>query len=231
MAKKKRVVITGVGVVSPYGVGNKVFWDGIKNGRSAISKVTQFDMSGSRSKTGGEVKGFDIKKSLKMKGLRHLARSAEFALVASKLALDDGKIAYPLNNRASEKCGVVIGTVHGTMKSVLSYHTEILLNGPRGINPFAFPNISPNSIPGHISIQFNIKGFNACVSSFAATGLDSLDYAANMIKEYDYKMGLAGSSESLFQDMFASFQKIRRLAGSAPGTKEISCPYDSRRNG
>ncbi|MFH1836684.1 MAG: beta-ketoacyl-[acyl-carrier-protein] synthase family protein [Candidatus Omnitrophota bacterium] len=231
MAKKKRVVITGVGVVSPYGVGNKVFWDGIKNGKSGLSNITQFDVSGFRSKKGGEVRGFDIKKHLKMKGLRHLVKSAEFAIVASKLALADGKISVPLKRGISESCGVVLGTLNGTMKSILSLHEEILLHGPRGINPFAFPNISPNAIPSHISIQFNIKGFNACIISDAATGMDALSYTANMIKEHGYKLGLAGSSDSLSEEMFAGSYLLRVLAGSILGKREISCPYDSRRNG
>ncbi|MDP8258494.1 MAG: beta-ketoacyl-[acyl-carrier-protein] synthase family protein [Candidatus Aadella gelida] len=231
MKKKIRVVISGVGIVSPFGVGNKVFWNGIKSGKSSMSRTLKFSSLMKKKMKTGEVKDFDIKDHLQLKGLRHLSKSTEFALVASKLALDDGKVAYPLNKRASESCGVALGTVNGTLKDILSLHHEILVEGPRGINPFAFPNISPNSVPSHVSMKFNITGFNACVISEASTGMDAVFYAANMIKEHGYKMGLSGASESLCQEIFDSGYALRTLAGTLPGTKEISCPYDARRNG
>lgn len=228
---KRRVVITGIGIVAPCGLGKRKFWDLLKKGKSAIKPITGFDTKGLRCKVAGEVKNFDIKRLLDVKGLRALTRSTEFALVASKLALDDAKLSYPVKGSAADSCGVSLGTSTGSTHSVMEFHKEVLTEGPRFVDPLFFSNATPNAIASQISIKFNIKGFNTTISSSCSTGLNAIYYASSMIKDYGYKVGLAGSVEELSWEEFVGLIKVKCLTSSKSVKNQISRPYDKTRDG
>jgi 3-oxoacyl-[acyl-carrier-protein] synthase II len=232
MRKEKRIVITGIGTVSPCGMGKEKFWNCLKNGRSAIKPIAGFDTNGIRCKQGGEIRRFSVKHLLGAKGLRELSRSTQFALAGAKFAFDDAKLKFPVPEKTTDSCGVVLGVATGSTPSLMELDREIVVKGPRFISPLALPNGGPNATASQISITFNIKGFNATVASSFASGLDAIFYACNMIRNYGYKVVLTGGVEELGREVIAALIKAKCLAGSkSRGDKEISCPYDRRRNG
>ncbi len=232
MRRKKRVVITGVGIVSPAGIGKKKFRDVLKKGKSVIKPITLFNTSKMPCKVAGELTSFNARNLLGKKGLRNLNRTTKFALVASKLALDDATLPSPVPDEATDLYGVSFGSAAGNIDDAVDFDLQTLIEGPRSVNPADFPNTSSNIIASYISIRFNIKGFNTTISTSFSSGLDAIFYASNMIKDYGYKVVLAGGAEQLSFNVFTGFTKLGCLSPSkSRKDKEINCPYDKRRNG
>ena len=227
----RRVVITGLGVLASNGIGKDAFWKALKEGKSGIKPITLFDTSTTMAKTAGEISNFNAREYLGEKGLRTFDRTTKLVLSASKLALDDAGLEHPLNEEMSLRTGVSLGSTLGSVWSISEFDKEGLRNGPRSVNPALFPNTVINAPASQISIRFNIKGFNATISTGFASSLDAIDYAANFIKSYDYDVVLAGGVEELCLQTFLGFHKIGHLAGSREGKTEVSCPFDKRRNG
>ena len=229
--KKKRIVITGIGVLASTGIGKDAFWDGLKEGRSGMKPVTLFDTTSVRSKMAGEISNFDPKSILGPKGLRNLDRTTLLVLCASKFALEDAKLQHPVPEEETDYFGVSLGSTMGSVWSISEFDKESLRGGPRAVNPALFPNTVINSPASHISIKFNIQGFNSTISTGFCSSLDAIYYALNMMNLYEYKVVLAGGVEELCEQTYKGFHKIGHLAGSRPGKKEVNCPFDKRRNG
>jgi len=228
----REIVITGIGIVSPNAIGKDNFNLALQRGVSGIKDISLFDTSNLNCKTGGEVTDFDAEKLLGKKGLRNLNRSTKLALSASKLALIDAGIEYPVNEDMSNFFGVSLGTATGSMQSIIDFDRDILRNGPSFTNPALFPNTVLNASASHISIKFNIKGFNSTITSSLCSGMDAIFYAMSMLKNYNYNIALAGAADEMCLEAFLGFYKSGFLSGSRPGSKEfISAPYDKRRNG
>jgi 3-oxoacyl-[acyl-carrier-protein] synthase II len=227
----KRVVITGIGVLASNGIGKTAFWDALKNGRSGIKPVTLFDTGNLRSKLAGEISDFKPEEILGQKGLRNFDRSTKLVMCASQLALDDANIEYPIPEDKTDEFGVSLGSTLGSVWSISEFDKESLREGPRAVNPALFPNTVINSPASHLSIRFNIQGFNSTISTGFCSSLDAVYYAMNMITMYDYKVVLAGGVEELCEQTYKGFHKIGHLAGSRPGKEEVDCPFDKRRNG
>lgn len=228
---KKRIVITGIGVLAPNGIGKDAFWTALKEGRSGIGPVSLFDTTGMRTKLAGEIKDFSPETILGPKGLRNMDRSTKLALCASKLALDDAGIKYPLSEDETDDFGVALGSTMGSVWSISEFDKEALREGPRSVNPALFPNTVINSPASHISIQFNIQGFNSTVSTGFCSSLDAIYYAITLMSLYNYGTVLAGGVEELCEQTYKGFYKVGHLAGSRVGKEEINCPFDKRRNG
>ncbi|MDD5495521.1 MAG: beta-ketoacyl-[acyl-carrier-protein] synthase family protein [Candidatus Omnitrophica bacterium] len=227
----KRIVITGIGVLASNGIGKKAFWDALKKGRSGIKPVTLFDTGNLRAKTAGEISDFKPEDILGPKGLRNLDRSTKLVLSASKLALDDAGIKYPLSEDETDLFGVSLGSTMGSVWSISEFDKEALREGPRSVNPALFPNTVINSPASHVSINFNIQGFNATISTGFCSSVDAIYYAMNMLELYEYEVVLTGGVEELCEQTYKGFHKIGHLAGSRDGKQEINCPFDKRRNG
>ncbi|MFH1877556.1 MAG: beta-ketoacyl-[acyl-carrier-protein] synthase family protein [Candidatus Omnitrophota bacterium] len=227
----KRIVITGIGVLSSTGIGKNAFWDSLKNGISGIKPVTLFDTSNLRSKLAGEITDFDPEAILGKKGLRNLDRTTLLGLCAAKLALADAGIEDPVSEGETDYVGVSLGSTMGSVRSISEFDKVILTEGPRAVNPALFPNTVINSPASQISIRFNIKGFNATISSGFCSSIDALFYAMTMINLNGYHTVLAGGVEELSEQTYKGFNKVRHLAGSREGKDEINCPFDRRRNG
>ena len=228
---KKRIVITGMGVLASNGIGKKEFWKALKEGKSGIKPVTLFDISTLRTKLAGEISNFDPKAILGPKGLRNLDRTTLLALCASKFALDDAKLPCPVSEEDTDIYGVSLGSTMGSVRSISEFDKEALREGPRAVNPALFANTVINSPASHISIKFNIQGFNSTISTGFCSSLDAIYYATNMINLHGYKVILTGGVEELCEQTYKGFHKIGHLAGSRPGKEEINCPFDKRRNG
>jgi len=228
----KKVVITGIGVISPNSIGKDNFKEALMGGVSGIKDITLFDTSKLRCKTAGEIRDFNPEEFLGPKGLRNLNRSTTLTLAATKLAFDDARLNHPVDEKHASDYGVSIGTASGSLRSIMDFDREVLLEGPTSPNPALFPNTVVNVAASYVSILFNIKGFNTTIASGLCSGMDAIFYGMNMIKNYDYKVVIAGGVDELCLETFLEFYKLGILSGSNAGSREfISCPYDKRRNG
>lgn len=226
---KERIVITGIGVVSPIGIGKEAFWQGLKEGRSGIKPVTLFDTSTTRSKLAGEITDFKPEEILGPKGLRNLDRTTLLALCAAKLALDDAN--FQVTEENTDDVGVVLGSTMGSVWSISEFDKEFIRGGLRAVNPGLFPNTVINAPASQISIWFKIKGFNSTLSSGFTSSLDALEYARNFLLIGRAKAVLVGGVEELCEQMFKGCYKLGFLAGSQIDQKELCAPFDARRNG
>ncbi len=227
----RRIVITGIGVLASNGTGKDEFWNALGEGRSGVKPVTLFDTTSTRSKLAGEISGFDAEVILGKKGLRTLDRSTKLVNSAAKLALDDAGLKYPIPEEETSGYGVALGSTMGSVWSISEFDKVALRDGPRAVNPALFPNTVMNSPASQISIRFNIKGFNATISTGFTSSVDAINYAYDLMRFYDYKVVLAGGVEELCEQTFKGFHKIGHLAGSRESKPEINCPFDKRRNG
>ena len=226
---ESRVVITGIGVLSPFGMGKKLFWDALAAGRSGIKPVTLFDTSAMRSKTAGEISDFKAEDILGPKGLRNLDRTTLLALCAAKLCLDDADFQITEGN--ANRVGVVLGTTMGSVWSISEFDKEGLRNGPRAVNPAAFPNTVMNAPASQISIRFGIKGFNTTISSGFTSSLDALMYAETFLTLGRADAVLVGGVEELCEQTFKGLYKLGFLSGSKGRGSERCTPFDRMRNG
>jgi len=223
----KRVVITGIGVIAANAVGREAFSKAIFDGASGIKPISLFNTAGFKVKTAGEVADFKPQDFLGDKGLRTLDRSTKLAASATKLAIDDSSVE--ISDENSRAFGVSMGSTFGSISSVSNFDREALTEGPRYVNPGLFPNTVINSPASQVSIKFNIKGFNATISSAFCAGLDAIGYAADQIRLGRAKTVFAGGVEELCEQLFLGFYKTDCLAGlNGP---EICAPFDKRRNG
>lgn len=226
---KKKIVITGVGVIASNGIGKEAFWRSLKDGVSGIKEVSLFDTSSMKSKLAGEIYDFDAKAHLGCKGLRLLDRSTKLVNVAAKLALEDARFTVTEDN--ADDVGVVLGTTLGSVCSISEFDKQALTEGPRSVNPALFPNTVINSPASQISIRFGIKGFNTTIATGFTSSLDALKYASDFIQWDRAKAVLVGGVEELCLQTYLGFHLLNFLAGSKNGGLEISCPFDRRRNG
>lgn len=223
----RSVVITGIGVLSPIGIGKEAFWEGLKKGRAGFKTISIFDTSNFNVHIAGEIE-FDPVEFLGKKGIRDLDRSTRLINSASKLAIDGSRLEITEEN--THYTGVSIGTTFGSLHSIFQFDREGLLEGPRFVNPSHFPNTVINSPASQISIRFKIKGFNTTISTGFCSGLDAVYYASDFIKLKRADIILAGGVEELCEETFLGFYKLGYLSGN-DGSDPICCPFDMRRNG
>lgn len=225
---KKRVVISGVGVISPTGIGKEQFWQNLFDGKSGIKSITLFDASGLKVKVGGEITEFEPAQFFDTKILRTLDRATTLLAASTKIALQDAKLEINSNN--CEQIGVSVGTTFGSLSSISEFDKTLIRDNPRYVNPSLFPNTVINSPASHLPILFHIKGFNTTVSSAMCASLDALDYAVDFIRLGRAKIVVCGAVEEFCQQTFLGFYKLKCLSGMKHG-KALSCPFDQRREG
>jgi len=228
---KRRIVITGIGVVAPNGIGKEEFWENLANGVSGIKNISLFDTDKYASKRAGEISDFNPAQYLGRKGLRTLDRSTLLLAVATKLAMEDGQIEIDEIN--TYDTGIVTGTSMGSVKSISEFDKTSLVEGPSNVNPALFPNTVINSPSSHVSILFDIRGLNVTISSGFCSALDALIYAYDSIKLNKVNRIFSGSVEELCHQTFLGFYKAGCLSAENSGStcNEESMPFDKRRNG
>ncbi|MCP4649059.1 MAG: beta-ketoacyl-[acyl-carrier-protein] synthase family protein [PVC group bacterium] len=225
--EKKRVVITGIGVIAPNGMGKDAFWQALKKGKSGIKEPTLIDVTYFKNKLAGECSDFDAETFLGKKGLRNLDRSTKLVCSAAKMALEDA--SFEMTDDNSDDVGVVTATTLSISADIAKFSKEIADEGFKFTNPALFPPTTMNFPSSQISIRNKIKGFNTTVASGYTAGLDALKYAVNFISLGRTKAVLVAGVESLVFSNYVGFSKVGFLAG-AKGP-ELSCPFDSRHNG
>ena len=230
-SKARRVVITGMGPITPIGTGVAGFWDGLMRGRSGVRRVEdRLDLDGIDAKIGAPVDGFDPLEYMDKRRVRHLDRGAQFALAAAKLALADASLdpatVDPLRG------GVVAGTGIGGLQTMEENLLEMVSRGPRRVSPFFIPRLMPNAIAGEISIEFGFKGVNFGVVSACASGAHAIATAAQLVATGAVDYALAGGAEAVMVRIaYAGFVKIGALSTRNDQPERASRPFDKDRDG
>ncbi len=224
---KADAVITGLGVVSPIGIGKDDFFKALQEGRDGLKEARFLDEPDIKSSKAYTVDNFAPQEYLGPRGLRNLDRTTLLLLVASKLAMDDAGVEVSETN--TDSIGVVTGTTLGSVWSITEFDREILTEGIDFANPALFPNTVINAPSSYVSIKFNIQGFNTTISTGFPSFLDALRYALDFLEMGRARVILVGCVESLSWQIFLGFYKLGYLAGIRG--EEICCPFDRRRNG
>jgi 3-oxoacyl-[acyl-carrier-protein] synthase II len=226
----RRVVVTGLGAVTP--VGNTVAdtWSNLLAGCSGIDRLTLFDPSNFSVQIGGEVKNFLPETLIPSKELRHMDRSAKFALVASKEAVADAQL--DMERECAERVGIVFGTAAGGVERVLTQQQILLERGPDRVSPMFLPHFLPDSASGLVAIALGAEGPNMAVASACATGSHAVGEGYKTIVRDDADVVVAGGTEaSILPVIFAGFINMRALSGRNDDPRRASRPFDSERDG
>ena len=228
MKKEKGIVITGIGVLSPIGIGKDHYGEALLQGKTGFREISLFDTAPFRVRIAGEIADFDPVSILGKKGLRTLDRSTRLISSAAVLALEDSQLRITENNTHS--IGVSVGTTFGSLHSISQFDRVGLIEGPRSVNPSHFPNTVINSPASQVSIRCRIKGFNTTVSTGFCSSLDAVSYAADFITLKRADVVLAGGVEELCEETFLGFHSLGCLSGM-DGSEPVSRPFDAGRNG
>lgn len=225
---KKRVVITGLGVVSPLGCGKEVFWDNLIAGKSGIAPMASLDLLPYKCKLGGEVRDLKPEMYLGSKGLKYLNKGTRFLGSAAKMAIDDAKL--PTDGTLSEKMGIVIGSSLGNFSETTDYFYEIIRNNPSELSPMLSYDVALNSSINYVSVIFKIKGLARTLSAGFTSSTDAIRDAFKMIQRDMVKVTVAGGVEQISIDLYLIFY-LRGLLSGLDGAREASLPLDKERNG
>jgi 3-oxoacyl-[acyl-carrier-protein] synthase II len=225
----KRVVITGLGVIAPNGIGKKAFWDALRKGTSGIKPVTLFETGTYKVKIAGEATDFDpTQYFFSKRELINLDRATALLLISTKEALQDALLT--ISDETTHDVGVSVGTTFGSLQSLSDFDKESVVKGPQLVNPSKFPNTVANLPASQISIFYKIKGFNATLSTGMCAGVDAIDYACKHIRMYGKKAVVTSSVEEMCEQTFLGLHSLGCLAG-LNGSETVSCPFDRRRSG
>src|SRR5919199_805318 len=228
--RQRRVVVTGLGAVTPVGNSAAETWSNLVAGCSGIDTVTLFDPSNFDVKIGGEVKNFLPEAHIASKELRHMDRSARFALVASKEAAQDA--ALNMETECAERVGIILGTAAGGVERLLTQQQILLERGPDRVSPMFLPHFLPDSASGVVAIWLGAEGPNMSVSTACATGSHAIGEAFKTILRDDADVMLAGGTEaSILPVIFAGFINMRALSSRNDQPTKASRPFDAGRDG
>ncbi len=227
---RRRVVITGLGIVSPVGIGVAENWENIVAGKSGITRITRFDPSRLSSQIAGEVKGFDPGQYLSAKEIRRMDRFIHLGLAASIEAIKDSGIEVtPLN---AERIGVNIGSGIGGLPMIEDSHSELLKGGPRKISPFFIPGTIINMISGNLSILYGLKGPNLAIVTACTTATHCVGDSARLIEYGDADIMIAGGAESTVTELtIGGFSAAKALSKRNDDPATASRPWDVGRDG
>ncbi|MDZ4383823.1 MAG: beta-ketoacyl-[acyl-carrier-protein] synthase family protein, partial [Thermodesulfovibrionia bacterium] len=224
---KKRLVITGLGVIAPNGIGKEQFWTALKEGRSGIKPIKRFDTSGFKCKLAGEINNFRPTDFLGFKGLKNLDRTTRLLCSAAKLAIEDARLN--INYKNTDDFGVCTGTTLSSLWNFAEFEKGAIKDGPLFTDASLFPGMVINAASSQVSIRFNIQGFNTTVSTGYSSSIDALKYAVDFIRLGRVRAVLVGAVESFALVNFIGFYRLGFFAGIKG--EELSCPFDRRRNG
>ncbi len=227
---KNRVVITGVGAVSPLGVSAEALWDGLLAGRSGVGPITLFDTDGYPVTFAGQVDDFDPSPWVDGKEIKKLDRFLQFAIAATDMALEDS--GFEVTDSNADDVGVYIGSGVGGLNTVCDAVMILEDRGPRRVSPFVIPKILINMASGHVSIRTGARGPNFSHVSACATGNHSIGEGARLIQYGDAKVVIAGGAEaSVVPLSVAGFAKMRALSTRNDDPTAASRPFDAGRDG
>jgi len=223
-----RVVITGVGAVSPLGLNIPSMWEALVNGRSGVDYITLFDPEFFETKIAAEVKGFNAADYLDHKKARHMDRYAHFAVVASLEAVEQARLSFD----NAEEIGVIIGSGIGGLGTLSAQFGVLAERGPRKVSPFLIPMMITDAASGQVSILLGAKGVNFCATSACSSGADAIGEACEVIKRGDAQVMLAGGAEAAITPIgIAGFNAAGALSTQNDEPQKASRPFDAQRDG
>ncbi|MGA2404048.1 MAG: beta-ketoacyl-ACP synthase II, partial [Syntrophobacteraceae bacterium] len=227
---RRRVVVTGIGLVSPVGIGIEENWSNLIAGKSGIGPITRFDSSAFATHIAGEVKNFHPEQFISKKELRKMDPFLQFALVAAHYAMEDAKLK--IEPEISSRVGVVMGCGLGGLLTIEESHKQILETGPKKVSPFFIPMIISNMAPGLISIYHGAKGPNLSLQTACAAGTHAIGQAYHLIRDGFCDAMITGGVESTVTTLaVAGFNAMRALSTRNGDPERASRPFDKERDG
>ncbi len=227
---KARVVITGLGMVTPLGTGVEKSWRGLIAGQSGIGEIDAFDASQYACRIAGQVKDFEPADFIPAKEVKKMDRFIQFALAASDMAMEDAKLR--VSDEDAHNVGTLIGSGIGGLPAIEQYHKVLLERGPSRITPFFIPMLIVNLAPGQVSIRHNLKGPNLSVVTACATGTHAIGEAFKIIQRGEAKAMVAGGTEAVICPLaVGGFASMKALSTSNDEPAGASRPFDLERNG
>jgi len=229
----RRVVVTGLGVVSPLGNDLATTWAGVVAGRSGVGSITHFDASEYRTTIGAEVKGLDIKQHFAPKDARRMDPFAQYAVIAAREAVRSASLTSEmLQNDLSRRTAVIVGSGIGGIGTVSEQVQVLLERGPSKVSPFLIPMILPETAASMVAIEFGLRGPNMAVTSACATGANAIGEAGEMIRRGAAELALAGGAEAgVVPISVAGFSAMRALSERNDAPQQASRPFDRDRDG
>ena len=226
----RRVVVTGLGVVAPNGIGTETFWENLVAGVTGIDRITRFDASHHDSKIAGEIKGFDALLYMEKKEVKKMDLFIHYALAGAIMAIDDARLKFEESERS--RIGTLIGTGMGGVPALEESHNVLLEKGPGRISPFFIPSIITNLASGQIAMRYGFRGPNSCVSTACATGNHAIGDSLELIKRGAADVMIAGGSEAVITPLtIGGFSAMKALSTRNDEPHRASRPFDKGRDG
>jgi len=229
LIQENRVVVTGLGAISPVGIGKKIFWEALTAGKSGIGLITRFDATDFTSQIAGEVNDFDPVQFIDKKEIKRMDRYTQFALAATRLALDDAQI----KNIDSERTGIFVGTGIGGMETLHTQYEKLFSKGPSRISPFFIPMMIANMAAGNVAIAFKLQGPCECIVTACASGTNAIGDAYRVIQRGEADVMFAGGTEAAISPAgVAGFAQMKALCSDHnDDPAHASRPFDKNRSG
>lgn len=225
----RRVVVTGMGAITPIGLSVEEFWNGVKEGKTGFGEITKFDAAEYKCKLAAEVKGFEGKNYMDFKAAKRMELFCQYAVAATKEAMEDAGL--DMEKEDPFRVGVSVGSGIGSLQAMERAHSRLLEKGPSRVEPLLVPLMICNMAAGNVSIQFGLKGKNINVVTACATGTNSIGEAFRTIQYKDAEVMVAGGTESSITPIgIAGFTALTALTSSEDPTR-CSIPFDKERSG
>jgi 3-oxoacyl-[acyl-carrier-protein] synthase II len=227
---KKRIVITGIGVVTPIGIGNAEFTKALKEGKSGVYNIESFDTSAYTTRFAAIVKDFDPGQFIEKKKIKKMAKFTQFGFAAAKMAVEDSGL--DLSKEDLSRIGVITGTGIGGLDVIEEEEQVLLSKGPRRVSPFLIPMIITNMLPGEIAIKYGFTGPNYAVTSACASSNHAIGDASRLLRSGDADVIVSGGSEGAIVPLgLAGFCSIKALSQRNEDPQKASRPFDKNRDG
>jgi 3-oxoacyl-[acyl-carrier-protein] synthase II len=227
---RRRVVVTGMGLVIPIGIGVETAWKNVCEGKSGIGRLTRFDPKGFDTRIAAEVKGFNPELYIEKKEVKKMDLFIQYALAATKEAVEDSELSITPEN--GDRIGVIVGTGLGGLPTIEKYHQILMERGPGRISPFFIPMLVANLAAGQIAIQYGAKGPNTCIVTACATGGHCIGDAFRAIVYGDADAIIAGGTESNITPLtIGGFNAMKAISTRNDEPEKASRPFEKNRNG
>jgi 3-oxoacyl-[acyl-carrier-protein] synthase II len=227
---ERRVVVTGLGAVTPLGIGVEKTWKGVCEGKSGIGYITHFDTTDFQTKIAGEVRDFDPEEYIDKKQVRRMDSFVHFAMASTIMAIEDSKLE--ITDQNAQRAGVVLGTGLGGLPILEKNHERLMKGGPKKISPFFIPMMIANIAPGYIAIRFGIKGPNTTIVTACAAGSHAIGDSFRMIQRGDVDIMVTGGTEATITPLnIGGFNVMKALSTRNDEPQKASRPFDKDRDG